>query len=168
VPTLERETQNGAPLRRMAGWMWLTGWALVLYLFVTPWSELGGLVSERLRWLEWFVLGTAFMVGCTVGGTGRDAARPGTGRTHATLLRRLLYPPAAGTAVALLVLKILEEPDVSGVVVTGFLAYWAGFDIAFAAFPLMHGEPYRYDASIDPEPDPPSDPNWTPPEERYW
>ena len=77
-----------------------------------------------------------------------------------------MFPQAAGVAVALFVLRALGRDDVIGVVVTGFLAYWAGLDLAFGAWPLMTGRSYRFTSGIDPpaEEDPlESDAGWTPP-----
>ena len=157
--------------QRTAGWLWSSAWSLTLYAIVAPWSDLGGLVSERLRWAEWFVLGVALLVGQCVGTYGRVAARAGTGRSHAGLLRWLLFPQAAGVAVALFVLRALGRDDVIGVVVTGFLAYWTGLDLAFGAWPLMTGRSYRFTRGIDQPPaaeDPlESDAGRTPPWERF-
>ncbi len=157
--------------RRIAGFAWLAAWAVVLWVVVSPWRELGGLVDERLRWLEWFVLLTTLPVGFTVGAFAREAARPGTGRTHVGLLRFLLYPVGALTASALIVLAVVGHRDIIGVVVTAFLAYWAGLDLAFGAVPLLHGRSYRLARPLDPEPDDDGDAGidpWAPPWERFW
>ena len=146
--------------RRVAGWVWCSVWVCVLYAVAEPWRRLGGLVDERLRWLEAFVLATGLVAGLIVGGFGRDAVRPGRRRCHAGLLRYLLVPPAALTAAVLLVLYRFELGDPIGVVVSAFLAYWAGVDLAFGAWPLMCGRPYRFRLPIPPdaedEPAPPA------------
>ncbi len=139
--------------RRAAGMVWLMIWVTVLYVVAAPWRELGGIVDERLRWLEWFVLIVGLSIGFTVGRFGRDAAGPGTGRAHIDLLRCLLYPLAVLTVVALVVLISMGRRDPIGVVVTAFLAYWAGIDLAFGAVPLIEGQPYGLLRPVDPEPE---------------
>jgi hypothetical protein len=156
--------------RRLAGFAWLLIWTAVLYAVAAPWRDLGGVVGERLRWLEWFVLITGLSVGFTAGRFGRDLAAPGTGRSHAGTLRFLLYPLAGLTAFGLIALTALDRRDPVGVVVTAFLAYWAGLDLAFGAVPLMEGKPYRFLGPLDPEPDPTDgadeDDSWVPPWDR--
>lgn len=154
------------------GLVWLMIWVAVLYVVAAPWRDLGGIVDERLRWLEWFVLFVGLSIGFTMGRFGRDAAGPGSGRAHIDLLRCLLYPFAVLTVVALVVLTALGERDPVGVVVTAFLAYWAGMDLAFGAVPLMEGQPYGLLRPVDPEPPAGSeirtaDEGWVPPWERY-
>jgi len=134
--------------RRAAGWFWLIAWLLLLWLMHSPWRQLGGLVGERLRWLERLVLPMALIVGCLAGRLGRDAARPGSGRCHAGLMRRLLLPPAALTAAALVVMQLIGLHDQIGVAFIAFMAYWAGFDIAFGAYPLMEGRHYSFRGPI--------------------
>ena len=134
--------------RRAAGWLWLIAWLLLLCCLHSPWRQLGGLVGERLRWLERFVLPVALIVGCMAGKLGRDAARPGSGRCHAGLLRLLLLPPAALTAAALVVMRLLGLHDQIGVAFIAFMAYWAGLDIAFGAYPLMEGRHYAFRGPI--------------------
>lgn len=136
--------------RRIAGWGWCAVWAAVLYTMAEPWRHVGGLVDERLRWLEGLVLPTGLVVGLVVGGYARDAVRPGRRRCHAGLLRYLLLPPATLTAAALLVLVRLELTDAIGVVTSAFLAYWAGLDLAIGAWPLARGLPYRFTRPIPP------------------
>jgi len=157
--------------RKLAGTSWLVAWILVLYAVAAPWRNLGGLVDERLRWLEYVVLVTGLSIGFTVGRFGRDAAESGPGRTHARFLRFLLYPPAAITAAGLVVLTALGERGTIGVVVTAFLSYWAGLDLAFGAVPLMEGKSYRFDRALDPAPvslrrEGRGD-EWVPPWERF-
>lgn len=137
-------------LRRLAGWLWILSWAVVLWLLVSPWRELGGMVSERWRWLEWLALGWGPVLGCHVAGMGRLAAKPGTGLSHARLLRRLLVAPAALIAATLLVLRCLRHEEAIGVLVTGFLAYWAGLDLALGGWPLARGEPYSFRGPLPP------------------
>lgn len=139
--------------RRAAGHLWLAAWIAVLWLVAAPWRELGGLESELLRWLEGAVLGTGLVAGFTVGRFARDAAAGHPARTHARLLRVVLYPLAAITAAALVALAWAGERGSVGVVATAFLAYWAGLDLAFGAVPLMEGKPYAFDRPLPPDPD---------------
>jgi len=128
--------------RRLAGAAWLAGWISILYLVASPWRRLGGLEDESLRWLEGFVLLAGVSVGFTLGRFGRDMAAGGIGRTHLQFLRFVLYPPALLTAAGLVVLSFLEKRGAIGVAVSGFLAYWAGLDLAFGAVPLLEGKDY--------------------------
>ncbi len=141
-------------MRKAAGYLWLAAWVVVLYVVAAPWRSLGGLVDERLRWLEWCVLVTALPISFTAGRFARDAAVAGEKWTHLRLLRILLYPAAVLTAVGLVVLTWIGQRGPIGVVATGFLAYWAGLDLAFGAVPLMEGKSYRFDHALDPEHEP--------------
>jgi hypothetical protein len=138
-------------MRRAAGFVWLAAWMAVLWGVAAPWRHLGGIESERLRWLEAVVLLGGLILGATLGRFGRDAVLRGGGRTHAGLLRFVLYPPAALAAAGLIVLTALGQRGAAGVLVSALLAYWAGLDIAFGALPLMEGRSYRFDAPLDPE-----------------
>lgn len=157
--------------RRLAGGIWLAAWISVLYLLAAPWRDLGGVEDERLRWLEGFVLLAGVSMGFTLGRFARDMAVQGTGRTHAQLLRFVLYPPAILTAAALVALSVLGERGAVGVTATGFLSYWAGLDLAFGAVPLMEGRPYAFDRPLDVDPEELEEParsedSWVPPWER--
>jgi hypothetical protein len=134
--------------RRVAGYLWLAVWIAVLWAVAAPWRHLGGLESEFLRWLETVVLGAGVLSGFTIGRFAREAAEGHPARTHASLLRFLLYPLAALTAGALVALAWSGERGPVGVVATAFLAYWAGLDLAFGAVPLMEGKPYAFDAPL--------------------
>ena len=150
----EREFEpRGSTLSRIAGWLWAAGWLLVLAVIAAPWRDLGGLVDERLRWLEWLVIGAGLLVGRAIGAAARDAARPGTGRSHLGFLRRLLYPPASVTALALIVLQLMGAREQVAITASAFTAYWAGFDLGIAALPLMCGERHSLRGSIGPSPD---------------
>jgi len=135
--------------RRAAGWLWLLAWGLVLVLFVSPWSDLGGLVSERLRWWVRFGLGSGLLVGCTVGALARGEALARVGLTHARLLRYLLWPQAAVVAALLVVLQSGGRRDVAGAVVVVLLGYACGLDVGFGAWPLMCGRHYSFLRAID-------------------
>jgi hypothetical protein len=148
----------------------LFGWIVVLWAVGEPGRHLGGLVDERLRWLEWFAPMTILPIGFTIGAFGRDAAGPGTGRTHAGLMRFLLYPAGALAAAGLIVLEFTGRQDPVALVVQTFLAYWAGLDLAFGAVPLIRGRPYRLARPLDPEPPGESTTgtdSWAPPWERF-
>ncbi len=123
--------------RRIAGGAWLALWCAVLYTVAAPWRELGGVVDERLRWLEWCVLFNGVALGYTLGRWGRELAARIDLRGYVLLARYLLYPLLGLTALALLALTAIDRRDPIGVVVTGLLAYWAGLDVAFGAVPLM-------------------------------
>lgn len=112
----------------------------MLYLVAAPWDDLGGLVSERLRWLESFVVAAAPLIGFTAGRFGRDGLRPESGRTYVWLVRWLLYPPALLAAASLVLLALSGHDELIGILLTALLGYWAGLDTALGALPLMEGE----------------------------
>jgi hypothetical protein len=107
------------------------------------------LLSERMRWLERFVIGATFMIGCFVGSYARDAAQSGTGRTHSSLLRYIWIPPAALTASAMLVFELRGSWSWILLVLAGFLAYWAGLDASLGAWPLVGGRHYSFRGPIE-------------------
>jgi hypothetical protein len=113
-----------------------------LWTVAAPWRNLGGLESERLRWLEWWALCAGIALGYTMGCGARDWAKSGIGRTHAGAIRVALYPPGLVAAIALVALSFVGERGPIGVVATAFFSYWAGFDCAFGAVPLMEGTSY--------------------------
>ena len=137
-------------LRRVAGWAWLAAWCGVLWAVAAPWRHLGGLESERLRWLEWWALCAGIALGFTMGRGIRDWVQSGVGRTHARALRFALYPPGLVAAIALVALSSVGERGPVGVVATAFLSYWAGLDVAFGAVPLIEGESYAFARPLDP------------------
>lgn len=158
--------ERGA-LRRVAGAVWLTGWILVLWAVAAPWRGLGGEETELLRWLEAAVLGTGLVAGFLIGTFARDAALSDPRRTHARLLRIVLYPPAILTAGSLIALAFVGKRGPAAVVATAFLAYWAGLDLAFGAVPLLDGRSYRFDRPLEGEESAPDDEErWVPPWER--
>lgn len=140
--------------RRVAGWLWVSAWLAVLYAFAAPWRHLGGLVEERLRWLEHAVLAFAPILGCLVGSFVRDASQRGIGWTHIRSLRVVLWPLAAAIAVLLIVLRLTGNRDAIGVAASALLAYWAGMDLAVGAWPLTHGLHYRLGGPIERDPEP--------------
>lgn len=123
--------------KRAAGGAWLALWCAALYAVAAPWRELGGLVDERLRWLEWCVLFNGLAVGYTLGRWAREPATRLDLRGYVVLVRYLLYPALGLAALMLAALTAIDRRDPVGVVVTGLMAYWAGLDVAFGAVPLM-------------------------------
>ncbi len=122
---------------RLVGWVRLGGWAGALYLVDRPWRNLGGCVTERLRWLEKFALMSGLLFGITVGWMALDLLRPGTGRRRGTALRFLFYPATSVAAVTMATLAIVGFDDPIGVVLTAIVAYGAGVDVSFGAIPLI-------------------------------
>ena len=111
-------------LGRLGQWSWIAGWCWLLWLVVRPWNELGGVVSERLRWCEHAACGLGLIVGYTAG----DLARLGDGhcgrRGHRA--RWLLYPALTVALLAVAWLRGSGRDDAIGVAFTGWLAYTAG------------------------------------------
>jgi hypothetical protein len=124
-------------LRPGVGIAWLAAWCGALWALASPWRQLGGLEPERLRWFEWWALASGVALGFTIGRGALDWARSGMGRTYLMAMRVALYAPGLVTAVALAALSIAGERGPTGVVATAFFSYWAGFDAAFGALPLM-------------------------------
>jgi len=136
-------------LQRLAGLAWLATWVVVVALFHWPWRDLGGLVSETVRYWERVVLAYSTIAGGFVGATVRDAARPGSGRSHAGMLRYVLGLPAALVAVTLVVLRVRGLDDWIGVVSVGFAGWWAGLDACVGAVPLLCGRAYSFTRAIE-------------------
>jgi len=124
---------------RIVGLLRTLGWAAALYFAASPWRELGGLITERVRWFGWFVLYAGIVLGFALGDYIREALPPESTRDNLRLMRRMLYLPAALTATWLVVLQLLNQREVAGVVFTAFLSYWAGIDVALGAMPLIEG-----------------------------
>jgi|GEM_PF-2775123 len=131
---------------RLAGLLRTLGWAAALYLVASPWRELGGLITERVRWFGWFVLYSGVVLGFALGDYIREALPPEMPRDYLRLMRRMLFLPAALTAIWLIVLQPLGQRDVAGVVFTAFLSYWAGIDVSLGAMPWMEGGGFASDA----------------------
>lgn len=144
-----QRTKSRSAVRRAAGAAWVAAWCGVLWAVASPWRNLGGLESERLRWLEWWALCSGIALGYTMGCGARDWARSGEGRTYARAMRVALYPPGLVAAIALVALAWVGERGPIGVVATAFLSYWAGFDVAACAVPLMEGGSYRLERRLD-------------------
>jgi len=124
---------------RGLGVVWLLGWGVVLYAVVAPWRELGGLVGERLRWGARFSLCAGVILGYGLGDWCRQGHPADSGRAHLVRSRRAVLPAAVLTAAALVWLRLTGRTDPIGVVTIAFLAYWAGWDVAFGAAPLIEG-----------------------------
>jgi hypothetical protein len=103
---------------RPVGYGWFVGWGLLLWAVHAPWEELGGLVGERLRWLERFVFAGGWIVGATAGELARGARR-GRGRW-------LIYPVGIAAALTMTAFARAGWGDVTGVVFNGVLAYVSG------------------------------------------
>jgi hypothetical protein len=131
------------------GWLRLAAWAAVLWAVAAPWTGLGGLVDERLRWFERAALWGGLWAGLTVGGFARDACRPGRAWTHARWLRPLVWPAVGLAAVGLVACECGGQEDVGAVWLTLMLAWCAGLDTALAAWPLASGRDYRFAAAVD-------------------
>src|SRR5258706_15467847 len=102
-------------VRRVAGAAWLAAWCAVLWAVAAPWRNLGGLESERLRWLEWWGLSAGIALGFTMGRGTREWVQGGAGRTHALALRVALYPPGLVAAIALVALSLVRDGGPVGV-----------------------------------------------------
>ncbi len=138
-------------LFRALGAAWLASWLFVLFLLFDVWSNLGGLVDERLRWWARLGLSGGPVIGYTAGLYARELAGWGSGRSHASLLRSFWSPPALLVCFVALKLTVDGRPDDARVVFGTFCAYWAGFDTAIGAWPLLCGRPYRFAREIPPE-----------------
>ena len=130
-------------LRRLVGALWTAGWFGVLWAVHRPWGGLGGLVSERLRWFERFVLAAGLIVGSTLGDVVRSVTATRSGQARGA--RWLLYPAAVIGALGMAVLRLAGRDDPIGVVLNGLLSYTAG---ALSAY-LGIGSACRGDRSSD-------------------
>jgi len=94
-----------------------------------PWADLGGLVSERLRWLHRFTLLSSLWIGgCAARYVWLEPPRTTSDVTRG--LRWLLYPPAVAAAAVSLTSRLTGEVDRVGVVLTGLVGFvsavWVG------------------------------------------
>jgi len=137
--------------RRLGGIVWIAAGAVTIAFLLHLWSTLGGLVDERLRWWARLGLLVGPVLGYYAGIHAREMAGWGSGRSHAGLLRVFWLPPAALTASGCLAMTLFGAYDEARAVFGAFLAYWAGFDTAIAAWPLACGRPYRFLKDIPPE-----------------
>lgn len=122
--------------RTLRGMAWCASWTVVLWGIDRPWRHLGGIVHERLRWLETVVLFMGLLAGHTVG----SLLRPRASRlrwSHLRALRPTLYPVLGAAVVGTTTLDAAGEPELQLIVFTGLLAYWAGLDAGLAALPLL-------------------------------
>jgi hypothetical protein len=103
-------------LRRLIVLGWVALWVGLLWAVMRPWSDLGGIVSERARWLQRLALGAGLALGTTLGGL--DVFR---GR-----LRALLYPPSLVCATSLVWFRLRGAEEAVGIAVVFWLSYTAG------------------------------------------
>jgi hypothetical protein len=103
---------------RAIGYGWFVGWGVLLWAVHAPWEGLGGLVGERARWLERFVLATAWIVGATAGELTRGW-RHGRGRW-------LIYPVGIAGTAALWAFARAGQGEAIGIVLNGLVAYVSG------------------------------------------
>ena len=118
------ERSHPAWLRWPTGMLWLCAWLGLIWIVHRPWGGLGGLVSERLRWLEWWVLFSAWIVGATLGEIAREKLACRGERSRG--LRLLLYPAWLITPMLMAALRIADRDDPIGVVLVGWVSYTAG------------------------------------------
>jgi hypothetical protein len=131
----------GVVIRKALAVVRLAAWVVVLYAVAAPWRRLGGLVSEDVRWLEWFVLFAGVPVGFEVGALARGLAEEHGGRWPSSLVARaVFYPPLALTALGIVSATLCGRDDLIGVVLTGLLSYSAGADASWSVKPLFDGD----------------------------
>lgn len=133
-------------VRHAAGLLWLCVWAVVLFEADRPWRELGGLLGERMRWLERFVLGSAFVVGCLVGTLARDATGDAESHRPIPLPRRAWLVPSLCVVVAMIGLESRGAWPWVLLLLAGWLAYWCGLDVSRGAWPLLRPDVADEDA----------------------
>jgi hypothetical protein len=122
---------------RAQGWLRLGAWLVLLYAVHFPWDSLGGIVSERLRWMERFAIAGLFQVGCVIGSFADEARHRG----QAATFWLALVTPLVVAMLALAVFEFRAEPYRGLVVFNGVLSLCAGFDVRRAAWQRMHGRP---------------------------
>jgi len=135
--------------RKLAGHVRLAAWVAAIYCVAAPWRWLGGIVDERVRWLEWAVIALGLPIAVALGKTVREAAERDPERNHPRGLRLLFYPPASVTAAGLVFLAFTGRSDFVGVLTTAFLVWWAGVDVGFRVVALMEGRPSRPERAAD-------------------
>ncbi len=132
--------QESPLYNRAAGWIWLLAWSSVLYLVASPWKDLGGIVDERLRWFHRFSLCMGLAAGAIAGRHGREVGE-GRGPGYRWRWYRLWwYPLAFCTAILMVILAVFppREGEI-GILLTAFLASWAGIDFGWSIYPMLHG-----------------------------
>ena len=124
--------------RRLLGLTWLVAWSSLLYLSVRPWHDLGGLVSERSRWLVRFALYAGLAAGFTAGEIVRGpAGRRRNAANFGRRLRWLLYPAALAGTAGMLLLQATGRHDSIGILLTGLLSYVAGASTSYLELSLF-------------------------------
>jgi hypothetical protein len=150
------EGRHPAWLRWSVGILWLVMWGGLIWSAHRPWEGLGGLVGERLRWLERFVLAAGWIVGAIVGATLGEIVR----ETRTAGIRRpsrevrwLLYPAGLVAALSMAALRFGGQDDSIGIVLVGSLTYCAGaLSVYFGVGSYCRGEIQRCDepgAAVD-------------------
>jgi hypothetical protein len=104
---------------------WAALWWAVLFAVALPWRHLGGLVDERLRWLERVVLLSSLWLGFCAARWGAPAQADGAANTRLGL-RLLFYPPAILSAVGIVTLRLMGAVDAVGIPLTALAAWGAG------------------------------------------
>ncbi len=118
--------------RRLIGLTWLLAWSGLLYLSVRPWRDLGGLVSERSRWLVRLALYAGLALGFVAGEIVRGpAGRRRNAAKFGRRLRWLLYPAALAGTAGMLLLQATRRHDSIGILLTGLLSYAAGASTSY-------------------------------------
>ncbi len=105
--------------------LWVALWLAALVVVTRPWRELGGLVSERTRWLGRFVALTGLCLGFTAA-RWAVSDEPPTRGPWPRKLRRLLYPPGAAAAIAMTILRLRGDAEAVGIALTSLVAVVAG------------------------------------------
>ena len=145
---------DGQPARRigarLVGWSWLALWTVLLVVWDAPWQRLGGVLAEPARWGVRVVLFGATLSGFMVAAWARDVLGVRRRRSYLDVLRVVLLPVAAVLAAVLVYARVVGAWPLSALAGTGLFGYWAGLDIALAAWPLMHGARFRPHRPIEP------------------
>ncbi len=141
--------------RRLIGLTWLLAWSGLLYLSVRPWRDLGGLVSERSRWLVRLALYAGLALGSTAGEIARGpAARGRNAAKFRRRLRWLLYPAALAGTAGMLLLQATGRHDSIGILLTGLLSYVAGASTSYLELSLFcRGTDRESDGTSDTRPE---------------
>jgi hypothetical protein len=111
----------------------------LVWALARPWQDLGGLVSERLRWLENWVTLTGAVVGFTLARAAEELGSPDRPARVGRLLSALLYPVALAATGSLLVLEVRGAEEAASIVTSALVSYGAGVVHALVGLPLLQG-----------------------------
>jgi len=139
-----KERRESRWLRQLTAAGWATAWIGLLWLAHRPWEDLGGLVSERERWIERFALAGGLLIGSALGRIARSTM-PDAGERA----RAVLYPAAVTTVVAMVAFQCAGEADAIGIVLVAFVAYAAGGSTACTGIAACGTEAWRRDRMPD-------------------